>query len=412
MLLGHLLRLGLGIISSALLARALGPAGLGFFAVIGAATGILGTVADLGLRLSSIRHIAAAVAAPPMVGGITEQARSLTGAYTRLKLLGALGAAVLLWLLAPPLSEMLDLPASGSFLLRLGAVALLATAVSGLVSTLLHALRSFRSLVIMQSANVALTVLLMALLWGFAALTLASALVVGAVTAAVAAALGLYFLGPSWRRALSHPVSLRGLESERLLSFSRWMWLSNIFSILAVQVDVLLLNVLLPAPLVGLYALARNLAQKADMVNQSLHTVLAPGVSALSGRRAYRRYVRRSLLRSLVLGALMLLIVPLVRPFILLVYGSEYLGAASVFYALLLIVLLDLFVTPLVLLALPLDQPRLLAASDAIQVLVLLGAGAMLVPLWGVYGLVVARLASRLGGALVALPPLLRRVRA
>ena len=59
---GQLFRLGLGIISSALLARSLGPAGLSLFTVVGAATGIAGTVADLGLRMSAIRHVAAFVA--------------------------------------------------------------------------------------------------------------------------------------------------------------------------------------------------------------------------------------------------------------------------------------------------------------------------------------------------------------
>src|SRR5687768_14242656 len=80
---GHLLRLTLGLFSSAVLARGLGPEGLSIFAVIGATTMIALTIADFGLSKSAIRQIIGALAADPL------QAFRTAGSFARLRLLAA-----------------------------------------------------------------------------------------------------------------------------------------------------------------------------------------------------------------------------------------------------------------------------------------------------------------------------------
>ena len=405
-LLGHLVRLGLGLVSSAILARGLGPDGLSIFAVVGAATSIIGTVADFGLRLSAIRYIAAGAQREGEAG------RVAAAAYARWKLWGSLLLAGGTLAAAGPLARLLNLPPeSGPWLVRLGALAMLATLLSGVLGTVLHALRRFAALTVTQSANVALTVALFALLWWSGRLTVGTALVVGGVTAVAAGALGYWLMPARWRQALRTPVSLRGAQSRELLSFSGWLWVSNIFSIVAVQVDVLLLNQWLAPALVGIYALARNLAFKADVLNQTLHSVLAPNVSALSQPAELRAYARRALSRSLLLALLFVPALPFVRPFIVTVYGQPFAEAANVFFALMAVILLDLLASPLVLLALPLNRPRLLALSDGVQVVLLFAVGAWAVPHWGVYGIVVARFVAKAVGMAVTLGPVWGEIR-
>ena len=406
---GHGAQLGLGLISSAILARALGAEGLSLFAVVGAATAMAGTVADFGLRVGAIRYIAPASGATDR--GVA-QAQETAAAYARWKLVGSVLLTLLVLLAARPLALLLGLPPqAGPGLLRLGALAMLATLLSGLVGTLLHALRRFGALTLAQTANAALTVLLMGALWLAGRLDVGQALLVGGMTAGVAALLGYAMAPAAWRRALRRSVPLGGAHSRRLLSFSRWLWVSNILSIAAVQLDIVLLNQWLAPAAVGIYALARNLAFKADIVNQTLHTVLLPQVSGLEGRGDYVAYARRTLGRGLLLGALMVLALPLARPFIVFVYGSEFAPSAPLFYALMAVVLLDLLASPLVLLALPLNRPRLLAASDGVQVLLLVAVGAAAIPLWGAYGAVLARFIARAGGILVTTAPILRQLR-
>jgi O-antigen/teichoic acid export membrane protein len=403
---GHGVRLALGVISSAVLARGLGPEGLSVFAVVGAATGITASVADLGLRLSTIRHVAA-----NLTGRLQEAYR--TGAsYSILKVTGSVLATAVVLLGASPLAALLNLPAaSGPWPLRAGGLAMLATMLSSVPGTIRHALGRFRPLIVVQTTNVALTVLLMSALWLTGHLDVTAALLVGGLTAAVGGLLGVRLLGRPWRVALSRRPKLLGPHGRRLLSFGRWLWVSNVFTIVAAQADVLLLNLWLPMELVGIYALARNLANKAGVLNQTLHTVLAPKVSALQDDAAYVSYGKRTLGRSLLLAASLLLTLPLVRPFILLVYGQAYEASVNVFYALMAVVVLDLLASPLALLALPMDRPRLLALAAGLRVLLLVAVGTAAVPIWGVYGIVLARLVAKIGGSAVTLLPIARQLR-
>jgi O-antigen/teichoic acid export membrane protein len=404
--LGHLIRQALGLISSALLARSLGPEGLSLVSVIGAATSIGSTVADCGLSNGAIRHIAGDLASRPDV------AHRVASSYVRLKLLAGMLMAGCCALFAGPIAHLLNLPAqSGQLLIWIACLGLLAGVFSGITGTLLQALRRFQAIVTIQSATMSLTILLIVCLFLTRRLTVAPALLVGAITSIVAAGLGLWFMPRAWRSALLARGQPLGPERGRLLSFSRWMWISAIFSILSSQLDLLLLNWFAPPQTVGFYALALNLAFKADLVNQTLHTVLLPTVSALSGSEAQRTFLRRSLDRNLMLGAGLAAALPLARPFIVLVYGEAFAPSTNVFYLLMAIVLFDLFTNPLLLLAFPLNMPRLLAASDVVRVITLVAFGALLLPVWGVYGMALAKLIAKLAGALVTGIPVVWQLR-
>ena len=57
---GSTLRLALGFVASVLIARSLGPAAFGIFAMLGAVGNITGVAADFGLTDTAIKRIAAA----------------------------------------------------------------------------------------------------------------------------------------------------------------------------------------------------------------------------------------------------------------------------------------------------------------------------------------------------------------
>ncbi|HET6316223.1 MAG TPA: hypothetical protein VFG86_07180 [Chloroflexota bacterium] len=85
-------------------------------------------------------------------------------------------------------------------------------------------------------------------------------------------------------RALTR-ITLGPLHTNRLLTEmvvllrrGPWLWVSAIFSILAVQLDVLVLSRMLAPALVGYYNLAQSLAFNADVVQQRLFAVLLLGL--------------------------------------------------------------------------------------------------------------------------------------
>jgi len=397
LLTGNAASMALSLISSALLARGLGPEGLSVFAVLGTLSAIGLTVADLGLSSSAIRQIAGELVPNP------DGARRTASIFAQLKLFAGLIACCLLLAFAAPLSRGLNLPAnSGIALIVVAGLMLFVSIVHGATGTILQALRRIRVLVGAQLVNAGLTVLLVGAFFLLNRLTIWSALlIVGVVTTLAAALLEFLWLPSGWRNSLLTKGLNLSLEGRRLFDFSKWIWISASLSVISSQLDLLLLNLWAAPQMVGIYALALNLSFKAHVVNKALHTVLLPTVSSLAGNEAYRVYVRHSLARSLLLSLLVLVLLPLARPFILAVYGTEYAGSVNVFYVLMAFVLFDLFSMPILLLAFPMNMPRLIAASDGVRVVTLVAVGSLLIPIWGMYGAALAKLASIIAGSIV-----------
>ena len=415
-LVGNALRLVLGLASSAMLARGLGPEGLSSFSVVSAAMLIAITTSDLGLSNSAVRYLALDLQEQP------SRALRTGKIFANLKLLGCISVVILSVMMAGPLATLLGLPAeSGRQLVYLAALGVLATSCSGVVSTILRALRRFPHLVATQTLNFSLTVLLLGALYVNGRLTIASALLVGAVTALAAAIGGWSLLPPVWRRTLRSRAPLAGADDaaadddhaigRRLWRFGRWLWVSNFLVIALSQLDLLLLNRWASAEATGYYALALNLSLKAAVLNQTLHTVLLPSVSSLNGWDQFVAYARHSLLRSALLAAVLLLALPLARPFIVIVYGASYAPSVSLFYLLIGVAIFEILVDPLLMLAYPLNMARHIAASYVVRVAIMLLAGGLIIPSSGGFGAALAKLAANVLGALFLGSLLLLRLR-
>lgn len=402
---GHIVRQVLGIVSSALLARGLGPEGLSVFAVLGATMMIANTIADFGLSNSAVRLIAGDLSDGP------ERAGRTVKLYAQFKLTGTLMVFVLIFIFAGRVATAVNLPEqTGGFLVKLASIGMFTMALGSLSSTVLQAIRRFRWLVVTQVVNILLTIALFSVLYLTSQLNVVSALLVGAFTALISAVLALAMWPGEWRASLLRQLDKAFHEGSRLLNYSKWLWISALLSISFSQLDLLLINRYLPAERAGLYALGLNLAIKAGIVNQTVHTVLFPTVSTLSTNVAYRRYLRRSTFRSLILALGIILLLPLARPFILLVYSDTYAPSVGVFYALMVVVLFDLLTIPFLLLAFPLNIPKMIAFSDFVSVVILVGVSVWLLPVIGIYGPIIGKLAGRIGSALVLSAGILRQI--
>ena len=230
---GSVARLALGFVASLLIARALGPAGFGVFATLGAVATVAGAVADLGLSDAGVKRIANAWPG--------EQAQAQARVFFWLRA----GAAVLVvaagCLVAAPLAHsVLHLPDAG--LLVLALLGVLATALSGAVSAMLQATGAFGRLTAVSLTNAGLTAVLAIALALAGRLTLFTALVVlGIGTSLAAFGVGYRLLPPGWRLDLPARPLLRA-EGGPLLRYGGWLWVANSCAILAAQLDLLLLQ--------------------------------------------------------------------------------------------------------------------------------------------------------------------------
>ena len=114
------------------------------------------------------------------------------------------------------------------------------------------------------------------------------------------------------------------------------------------------------------------------------------------------------MLRSALISAALLPLLVLVGPFVALFYGSTYLPAVFIFQKLISVVIVDVFATPLILLAYHYNRPRLLAGTDALRAGTLTIVGVTLIPSLGPNGAIVGKLVAKLVGAAVTVGLLAR----
>lgn len=391
MTIGSLVRLAIGFVASVLIARALGPVDLGIYATLAAIATTTGAVAEFGLTESAVRRIAINWPGDSTAAGDT--AATYVWLRAGLTTLMVVGAVTLV-----AIGAEIGITPERPLLVSLALLGIIATALSGSVSGLLQATGRFGRLSLVMVANSALTALLALLLAVAGTLNLTTALIVlGIGTSLTCVGLGRSLLDdrvklipPSW--------SIFRAEAGMLLRFGRWLWLANFLAMLAAQLDLLLAGHWLTPVALGAYALAVTLASKAAVVNQSLHAVLLPVAASLRSSQSIRTYLRRALARSLLIAATLIVATPLARWLIPLFFGGVYRQAVGLFTALLGVAILDIIATPMLLLAYTADRPKLIVIADAIRVVVLALGAALLLPLVGIYGLVLAKLLASLAG--------------
>jgi O-antigen/teichoic acid export membrane protein len=392
-------RLGLGFIASLLIARALGPSNFGVYAVLGATVGIVGTLAEGGLTEAAVLRIAS------VWPGARDLAEARARSFFWLRL-GVSAIVVGFGCALAGLSASTLLNDVDPGLLRWALLGVVATAASGALSAVLQATGGFGRMSSLTLINTGLTAVLALLLAATGQLNLLSALIVlGIGTSLVTFSAAVRMLPTDWRLNVPTVVDLL-TEGRRLLDTGRWLWIASLFAMLTANAEVLLLNQWTALALVGSYALALNLATKADVVNQSLYTVLLPGVARLDRRERRRRYLRRGLLRSAGICLVLLLLIPLAQPLILLIYGPAYASSVIFFQLLLGVMIFDVLLTPLLLLPLAYRQAKVLAAADATRALTLIAVAVALIPVYGPFGAIAARFAARVAGALLVVAAL------
>jgi O-antigen/teichoic acid export membrane protein len=390
-----MVRLGLGFVASLVIARALGPADFGVYAVLAASVAVIGGLAEGGLTEAAVLRVSAIWPGDALAA----QERGRAFFWLRLGL-----AAVVVGVgcvLAGPLAQtVLNVDAG---LLRWALLGIVATAASGAVSALLQATMAWRRMSSLTLVNTGLTAVLAIALALVGRLDLLAALIVlGVGTSVVTFLVGRGML-PAGLGCRPPPRNPLRAEAVHLFRTGRWLWAASVFAMLTANAEVLLLNRQAALPLVGAYALALNLATKADLVNSSLYTVLLPGVAGLRDRAAVASYVRRGFVRGGLIGLGLLLLIPLSEPLIVLIYGADFAPAVVFFRLLLGVMVFDVLLTPMLLLPLAYRQARLLAAADALRAITLVLVAMGTIPAYGAIGAILARFAARVAGAVFVL---------
>ena len=405
---GRVVQMLLALLGSIASARALGPEDLGRFGLVMTTIMICGTLADGGLTYTCVKFIAQYAATDP------ERARAVGRSYLALRVIAGSAVALLGFVVSAPLASVaLGHPDLTPYL-QLAFATVFSLGLSSYPGMALTGLGSFGRLGLASVFNAAITVAGILALFALGRLEL-TALIAWNVALPLVSTLPAWFLLPRewlpWRRPRGESARHVQVAALReVLGFNKWMLIATLGTVVAVQGDVILLGRLAGPATVGVYTVALALALRLDTLNQSLLTVMLPRASRLQGSTAIEGYARRVFGGTLLMALGLALLALAAQPLIVLFYGEGYVEAAGLFLALAAVALFDLVTSSLFLLALPLNRPRVLAASYWLQVGVLGVAGWLLIPLLAGYGAAAARFLARVVGALYTFGALRRAV--
>ncbi len=337
------IRVATGFVTSVLMARGLGPAGLGQVALVQSLAETSAQLSDMGIGQTAIRYISRADAQ-----GDSEGQMAVSRWAFRRRVILVLVFTVLFYFLSPWLARRVWHAEDLTAFLRLGLLSGVFIALSSVPSIYFQSLKRFG---INASLLTAQALIFFAGILGLAFWkhwSVASVVVVGLIASGICAAASLLLVPraalwsaaelkrmfPGDAKALWRSPRLDGAMSNALDAtepgrFAFFMLLSSILVILIVRADIWLMGAYLDESQVGIYNAATRFALPLSIVLNALNMALWPRASALDNLPAARALLKKTFRLSFLVacgGVLYALFVPLFAP---LLFGAQY--EASVF---------------------------------------------------------------------------------
>lgn len=304
-----------GALTTLIIARILGPAGAGVYAI--ALSLLLGlmTVATLGLQ-TAVSYVVGAGDWPPRRAFLETQAVALALGTA------AIGAGVLLKLVAGPALRGLDLTL---VLVTVGAVPF---ALSWMyASSVALAVDHYGLYAVPQAAQSSIGLIASPILAGLFG---KSGAIVGLTASHVLAAAGTFLWTASVLRSGGSGGSGRG-QLSRAIRFGLKTHLSNVLSFVNYRLDLFILNGVASGAKVGQYSIAVSVTSAVWLLPRALSTVVIPRVARLNaggarGDAAYQDMVETKSVRhtTLVVAVTSVGLAGFLVALVLLFYGPEF----------------------------------------------------------------------------------------
>lgn len=350
---------GAGAIAAILIARGLGPKGLGQYALVTSLSSLITSFSDLGISHTAIRYSAQAAA----LGERAHHLAILRWALRR-RLISTALIALVVFSLAPWVAAQFWKDASLTSIIRIALGIGVMGAVAAVPTVYFQSLKRFapNSLISVGQTLISLAgIVAIALLrmWSVRAVILASL-----AAASVGAALFISFLpqgalfskadfqGRTLWRDFWHgpPLSERTLPAIGDIppgQFAAYMSGLSLLSIIIGRLDVWLMGNLLPQEQVGYYATAQRLVVPLFILLNGINTALWPRASSVSNPKELIPLLKKTLrLSALVIagGFLYIFLVPFLA---VILFGGAYTASIPIARLLCLRVLITLLFLPM-----------------------------------------------------------------
>lgn len=306
----------LGLFSSIVSARVLGPEGKGIYAVAAAFTGIGVQFGNLGMHASNTYFLAKDKKILPAIVGNSILITLLVTLVT--------GGVFVVLLLFPNLVTIHGL------ILILAMACIPLQLYNMFQENYFVALEKIRQFSVLEMLNGAVYPILLLVVAMVNAKTLSPeiAIVLSGVGTGVVLVVGWYYL----KKEMSEKVHIDRCLLQKTVPFGFKSYISCLLTYLVLRVDVLMLDAFLNKSETGLYSLAVNLADIVNMIAVSVSMLLFPKLSGMNEKGEKQKFISKTLKY---MALIMLVLVVGATIFseigVLLVYGEEYRPSIPVF---------------------------------------------------------------------------------
>lgn len=415
-----------GSVTSILLARGLGPRGLGQYALVLSIAGIAASLSDLGIGQTAIRYASRAIS----LADPSEHFAVLRWAF-RVRVILAGIVTTLFLLLAPVIAEKIWHTRELTPLLRIGLLGGVFAALASVPGIYFQSLKQFHKnaiFAVSQSAIVFSGVLLVAWLQFWSVRNVLIATLIGS---GVASGIFLFLIPPATlfprRRVTLADLSLRSLLRKspirsdqptkegkdcNPMTFASYNLISTVIVMLILRADVWLMGVFLDQNQIGLYFSASRFSLPLSMVLTAINAALWPRASAcLTVQQTKNLLIQTFRLSALVAAAATVyaVVVPLFAPFL---FGQEYVASTTIGQFLSFRYAIAILICPVGVIGYSFGLVRVYWWINCIQLAVVVSIAAWLLPKIGPLGAALALIANELIGVLIVGALLLRRLAA
>jgi O-antigen/teichoic acid export membrane protein len=381
---GNALATGAGFLVSLVVARSMTVADYGVFGTFNVILGMLPMLLDFGIGTAIVKHLAVH----------PQDEATVVASSSIFKLLAGLALTAPVLFFAPSLTRFLFPGAAvDPSLLNyvwLGALFLQIAYVFQSVAQTEANLNKYTSFNIIQGGGRLILVLLVVYSAPF---TLNNLVIAISASCLFPFLWGLILYLPRLRLRIDWRLL------SRLFPFAKWVGIATILAVMLMRVDLFMLNRFSSRDQVGYYYAAFQLAFVFPIVTMSLTNSLLPKVSSLTGRAELIEYADKVVRLIPWVAALWLALTVSADFLIPLLFSARYLHAVAPFNALLAVFMLGMIVTPLGLLAYPLNRPQLHVKLLALQIVINLVIDYLLIPGHGALGAALGTAAAKIFGA-------------
>lgn len=327
-----------GFVTSVLLARGLGPKGMGSYALILSVSGLAVALSDLGIGQTAIRFASQAAERKD-----TETQLAILRWAFRLRMLLVLLTSLIAFAFAPVVADRLWHETSLSPLVRLSLLTGIFTAIAAIPTIYFQSLKRFKmnaAVAVGQTLVSFVGIVIIAFLnkWSLELVIAVSVVAAGwgAITFMFLVPKASFFVMQDFRQPCTQFLKKllqapnkkysgsKSLDSTGMNEFAFFMVLSSVIVTVIMRADIWLMGFYLNKSQIGLYSVASRFTLPLVIVLGALNTALWPRASALMYEKNTTEMIRKTFQISILvalLGLIYSIMAPFATPYI---FGSSY----------------------------------------------------------------------------------------